>query len=904
MVISWSIFSHLIMTSITRNIQGIGMPVLEEKAVIPDVPPTPQGGLLIQEMADSILKAVTPLYLYKPPWGYPRGANTNSLRELAKNPYVFAVIKTIADQIASARWDIMSKDDNKERGITPDDEARRKFIDWFNNPNANDESFSHILRAVVTDICEVDAGVIVKVFNHKGELVQLYARSGDSFLKNPDIYGTMTFREPFVPPLDNIYTEINKQPDTYNLAATEAISKNYSMEYAVKAAYFQYGQAYASYPIPFGSREVVYIQMNPRADDIYGRSPLEMLTDIILTLVYGSKYNLDFYLNNNMPEGIISLEGATQEDVKAMNQRLAYAVRDSLDSVGGRRRMGYRIGITNTPVDFTPFQMEPAKMQVLEQQKWFNRLLLQCYDEKTEVLTSNGWKPFPELDGSEEIARVNPKTLQMDFAKPVAYQSYQFDGDMIHFLHRNLDLMVTPDHSMLANTRYLFETTKELQQMKAEQIKPDMIIPQACTWGGTPVSEKIFETPYQRLVFSGDQWVKFLGFWMADGSATQGTVHLGISKIHYPELYEKITSLLNEIGAKYHEREVKLQWSDDLFNDIYICNIALVRYLKQFGHAKDKFVPREIINSTPHQIKLFLEYYGEGDGCISKDVMRYGSRSKQLLDDCQEMYLRCNIASNVNVRIIEDKPFYELSERKSKCEERTKNFAYLYPQNIRKVPYSGLVYDVTLPEHHFLVVRRNGRVTISGNCFGMTEHEMGITDDINRATGGTQSAVFKRRVIKPITNIIEYHINSQILTEFPNMEGWQFKFDDYDLDEDIKKHTLYEAQIRMGIISPEMIAEKEGIDLGRLKADKEAKRQQEIQDAQITNSGFLKEETGPPKGAPGEAKEAKEKPEEKKPEAKAIRDPDMKELAEVIKETLEVAIDELDRAAKQGEYTD
>lgn len=360
--------------------QSIGF----EKKALEELPPTPSGGMIVQELRDSILKAIQPKYLYKPPFGYPRPINTTSLRELAKNPYVFSVVKTLADEAAATEWDIVDKDDDTKPEA--EEGVRERIIEFLKNPNANDESFSYLVKEAVTDILEVDAGVWVKVFNQAGELCQLYSRDGASFLKNPDIYGTMTHRVEFVAPLPGAFETANKNyfdsehNDNYmNLTSVESLNKRYNIFFTQKAAYFQYGQAFAAWPIPFGTREVVYMSANPRADSIYGRSPLEILADIILTLVYGSKYNLDFYLNNNMPEGIISLEGANQDDVNALAARMSAAVRDAVDSMGFSRRMGYRIPVTNTPIDFKPFQLTPGDMQILEQQKWFDRIMIRCF---------------------------------------------------------------------------------------------------------------------------------------------------------------------------------------------------------------------------------------------------------------------------------------------------------------------------------------------------------------------------------------------------------------------------------------------------------------------------------------------------------------------------------------------
>ena len=64
---------------------------------------------------DPLLKTTYPVYLYRPPFGYPRNVNVVFLRELAKNPYVFSVIKAITDQAAETKWEIKQKEGITQR---------------------------------------------------------------------------------------------------------------------------------------------------------------------------------------------------------------------------------------------------------------------------------------------------------------------------------------------------------------------------------------------------------------------------------------------------------------------------------------------------------------------------------------------------------------------------------------------------------------------------------------------------------------------------------------------------------------------------------------------------------------------------------------------------------------------
>jgi len=319
-------------------------------------------------------------FLYKPPYGYPRYLDIPTMRALAKSPYVWQVTSTIIDEIGAIDWDIVPierdepDEDESDSDIVEDftapkvDIAQVKRIkevkEFFNNPNGNDESFNFLIRSAVRDILEIDSGVWVKVFNRAGKMVQLFARDGGTFLKNPDIHGYLGNRSAYVPMPGQFEDEESKK--TF-----------YANTVVQSAAYFQYGWV-AMMPIPFGTREIVYMMRNSRSDSIYGRSPVQILQDVLQTLIYGSTYNLDYFVNNNMPDGVIQLLGANQEQMNAFRERFEQQFKKQ-DSWGNWRKIFHKFPISNSEVKFTPFALKPQEMGIIEQQTWFSKLVWSCF---------------------------------------------------------------------------------------------------------------------------------------------------------------------------------------------------------------------------------------------------------------------------------------------------------------------------------------------------------------------------------------------------------------------------------------------------------------------------------------------------------------------------------------------
>ena len=384
---------------------------------------------VVDSKGADIFKAYIPNHLYKPPFGMPRRDNTPQMKKLAVNPYVFSVIKTLCDEATSIDWEIKVKEefqeeqelDKESNGETeveeraqikgPDvnyGEKIKEITKFFKNPNGNEESFNHILRQLITDISEVDAGVLVKVFNVDGEFKQIFSRDGSLFLKNPDIYGYIGNRREFVSPLPDGFTGVGVDVGGTPTPGQQQLMKQYSLLYKEDAAYFQYGWTAGSMPVPFGKREIVYMMQNPRADSIYGRSPVAVLMNTIMNLIYGIDFNLDFYTNNNMPDGIIQLLGADATQIKQFRENMENQYKFT-DDLGKKRKTFFKIPISSSEAKFTPFQLSAKEMEVIAQQEWFTKVLWMAFgvnaDEMGFTQDSN------KTNGEQQISTAKRKAI-------------------------------------------------------------------------------------------------------------------------------------------------------------------------------------------------------------------------------------------------------------------------------------------------------------------------------------------------------------------------------------------------------------------------------------------------------------------------------------------------------------
>ncbi len=74
-----------------------------------------------------------------------------------------------------------------------------------------------------------------------------------------------------------------------------------------------------------------------------------------------------------------------------------------------------------------------------------------CYDDKTEILTENGWCKFTELKPKVKVAQYHTDGT-IDFIEPTEYFKDRYVGDMIDFNsvgHKYVDVCVTPNHKRI-----------------------------------------------------------------------------------------------------------------------------------------------------------------------------------------------------------------------------------------------------------------------------------------------------------------------------------------------------------------------------------------------------------------------------------------------------------------------
>nr|WP_158228724.1 NAD-dependent epimerase/dehydratase family protein [Halorubrum sp. C191] len=353
----------------------------------------------------------------------------------------------------------------------------------------------------------------------------------------------------------------------------------------------------------------------------------------------------------------------------------------------------------------------------------------QCYDDETEILTSEGWTSFPELTSDHTVIAMSEESGETYWTEPSDVQSYQYEGEMVTVSNRRLDLKVTPNHRMLVGTSWAgdgiqtFEDRRDI--IRAEDLGEEVSTP--CFFSGFPDWEgndqssfTIPECEQSINQFEGqiikieekeiptDAWLRFFGWWLAEGSVGKAEQANNV-RIYQTEA-QKLTRLFTDIG--FDESKIR-HFRDANQEYIEISDQQLATYLREF--ADERRIPEWARNLPRERLQVLLDSLIEGDGTDAGRGWRYYTSSEQLADDVQEIALKLGYGATLGQIDrsekpgIQTKPEYRIGIQPSWCLQTNQ-----HGDAFDREHYDGTVYCCTV-DGGLVLVRRGGNPVWCGN---------------------------------------------------------------------------------------------------------------------------------------------------------------------------------------------
>lgn len=342
-----------------------------------------------------------------------------------------------------------------------------------------------------------------------------------------------------------------------------------------------------------------------------------------------------------------------------------------------------------------------------------------CYSDDTKVLTNNGWKLFNDVLDSDKICSLNPETREIEYVGISQRQKWWKQGEMVHFYNHALDCLVTPEHRMV----YLNKSDGEIRYCQAQEYRKGKgAFYRGCKYDSND-TENI---NIGGLIFDFDIFCEFMGYYLSDGCVA-----------HYHSYRVTICQQEGEVHRQTIIDCIKNMGFNPYLNHQTInfyCK-ELVIYLSQFGRCNEKYIPKEILNASQRQIKIFLDAYIKCDGHIKtpksfinkrgnrfipkNKERRYYTTSKVMAANLCELILKIGERPSIGERMpsITTKKDGSIIHGRLNCftiNELQATTATVFEKET--VQYNGYVYDLTLEKNHIMYVMRNGTCYWGSNC--------------------------------------------------------------------------------------------------------------------------------------------------------------------------------------------
>ena len=381
-----------------------------------------------------------------------------------------------------------------------------------------------------------------------------------------------------------------------------------------------------------------------------------------------------------------------------------------------------------------------------------------CYDDDTDVLTDEGWKPWPKVDGTETFGTLNPISGELEYQKATEIFRADYFGQMYRVQSEQVDLLVTPNHRMWVQ-RHDTQAAKRGEQQFAVELPNDIAHKRVrylkcARWVGHAVSKVTIPGTYRTwqrkdrgrpttrnypgVTFPIEPFARFLGYYLAEGSVNGHQIVLAQNR---GEMLNKMADTIRSMGLPAY-----LPTTGN--GNVRTQCLPLRDLLADLGHSHDKRIPRMVQDWPPDIIRIFLEAIIEGDGTTHRTFNHrvIYTASREMADDLQVLAIKAGWSANIRIddrtgsehflpsgQLIRNcRPCYVVSiitrrltplvnHQRLRASNR-----YLNKEGYHDgfELYSGKIHCVQVP-NGLLFVRRNGKPVVSGNTHEVVRHRPG-----------------------------------------------------------------------------------------------------------------------------------------------------------------------------------
>lgn len=316
-----------------------------------------------------------------------------------------------------------------------------------------------------------------------------------------------------------------------------------------------------------------------------------------------------------------------------------------------------------------------------------------CYHPDVEVLTDRGYIKFPDLTDLDKVAQVS-SSGEVSFVKPIELVKEYHNGSLIRVVdEKNVDIMVTPNHSMVIDRKTKDGWNNDFQKIRADLLPSHSEVRMAFSGKIKNDNKESFSNSDRLLVaFQAD-----------------GTNYNGKSIEFHLKKQRKIDRLLRLVRESNYSYNLIYRNDGTCTIGVKVSGVRAVPDVSSSAwEAKDlSWVKPE--TRSYEWLMSFLDEVSNWDSCKRATNFTYSSTNKS----CANVVFTAATLAGKRARIKEQQKEYP---RKNSFYVVVSNKNHFTTQGVRKeeIPYDGHVYCALVPEGR-LLVRSNGRPLVCGN---------------------------------------------------------------------------------------------------------------------------------------------------------------------------------------------
>jgi hypothetical protein len=351
-----------------------------------------------------------------------------------------------------------------------------------------------------------------------------------------------------------------------------------------------------------------------------------------------------------------------------------------------------------------------------------------CYSGDTQILTENGWEYFENLRDGTRVFQYHHDNRTMDLVEPEAYTRRDFTGSMYHIYNSGVDFFVTDKHRMLTEDER--HRKNELLCTLAEDLKVGKA-------KGTNSSRRfIHAAEFYGETRLSDEEINLIIAVHDDGNLVankNGSISCRL-EVAKPRKIQNILHVLNSLGIPYSEQKGKTTKGG---LPTLRVQFQVPTWIFDFIDENKDF-KYTLMDLSKESKNAFISCLKDWDGWTTADNIEKGrttflySQAEcriQSIEVVSALATQCGLRNNtVVIRAEGHAPQYRvtigskmqagsLSMKKDKLEVENQK-----------------VYCVTVPSGA-IIVRRNGKVAVCGNCNNAKAYSKVIGREVSRGDG-------------------------------------------------------------------------------------------------------------------------------------------------------------------------